>query len=251
MSGGRVPIFDLPELDRPLESALPAGWLGLIEDDGGGVGHLLAKQAAHAGAASVPVYYYATHETAAEVTRAFDALGWESSGVNVIDLEQELWSDLLHRELAVARARAKGLTLAEAQVEVGGAAPRRAPPAVGGRLVTDIAPLDGPFRYVLDSIDPLLDELGAAGAERFARQIRERAAAVGGSALVVVRPEVPELRTLALLELVADFVLASELEEQESVIAPKIIVRKVRNHPELARIYRASVGEKGIEVVPL
>lgn len=250
MKGGPVPIFDLPELDQPLAGALPAGWLGLVEGDVGGLSHLLAKQAAHAASASVPVFYYVTHEPAAEVARTFDGLGWEMGGLKIIDLEEEMYADLLHRDIAVARARAKGLSLSEAQLGSTVGPTGRSPPSLAGRLLSDIAPMDGPFRCILDSFDPFLEELGE-GAVRLTRQIRHQAAAVGGSALILVRPEVPEPRTLAQLELIADFVVEAQLEEQETNLASRIVLRKVRNHPERTRIYRATVGEKGLEVVPL
>ncbi len=250
MTGGPVPIFDLGDLDHQLASALPAGWLGLVEGDVGGVSELLAKQAAHAASASVPVFYYVTHEPAAEVARTFDAMGWEIGGLKVVDLEQELYSDVLSREIAVARARAKGLSLSEAQLGSSAGPVGRRVPGLAGRLLSDIAPMDGPFRFVLDSLDPFLEELGS-GAVRLTRQIRHQAAAVGGSALILLRPEVPDERTLAQLELIADFVVEAQLEEQGSSLAPRIVLRKVRNHPERTRIYRATVGEKGLEVVPL
>ena len=160
MKGGPVPIFDLPELDQQLVGSLPAGWLGLVEGDVGGLSHLLAKQAAHAASASVPVFYYVTHEPATEVGRTFDGLGWEMDGLKVIDLEEEMYAEQLRREIAVARARAKGLSLSEAQLGSNEGPAGRSPPSLAGRVLSDIAPMDGPFRFVLDSFDPFLEELG-------------------------------------------------------------------------------------------
>jgi KaiC/GvpD/RAD55 family RecA-like ATPase len=249
VSPGPVPLFAIDALDRALRPALPPGWLALVEGDAGGANRLLAKQAAHAAAASVPVYYYTTDELAGEVARSFDEFGWESSGIQVVELGHEYYADLLQRDLAVARARARGLTLAEAQLGHG----ERALPAVrtslANRLLSEIAPLEGPFRVVLDSYDLLLEELEAAHATRLARQIRHQALTSGGSAVLALDPEATDPRTLAQLELLSDLILETDLEEQGRDFSLRIVVRKVRNHPERSQILRGSIGEKGIEAL--
>ncbi|MGI0052757.1 MAG: RAD55 family ATPase [Thermoplasmata archaeon] len=247
MSVARPPVFGIPEIDNVLGPVLPAGWLGLVEGSAGTGTHLLAKQAAHAAAGYAPVLYYATHESLDEVTRAFAEFGWDSGPIAIADLGSEYQQEQLDRDIAVGRARAKGLSLKEASLGTTPVVPARYPASLAGRILTDIAPRDSPFRLVLDSIDLLLEQGTAEEAPRVARQIRHQAVAVGGSALLTVHPAVAEERTLALLEVIADFVVHLRLIEDGNQFYPKIALTKVRNHPERTRIFRGSVTARGME----
>jgi len=238
MSGDFVPIFDMPEIDRALLPVLPVGWLGIVEGSGGAGTHLIAKQAAHAAAGVMPVFYYATHESADEVARLFDEFGWDPGTVTIT--AQRL------REIAVYRARAKGLTLSDAIVSPGTSwAP--VAPSIAGRLLIDIAPLDAPFRFVLDSFDLLLDELDSKEITTLVQQIRHRAYTVGGGAILVLQPDVAEPRTRALMEVIADFILHLDLVPDGNGFYPRIVIRKVRNHPELTHTLRGTVTPRGME----
>ncbi len=241
------PVFGIPELDAVLGPALPAGWLGLLTGSPGSGTHLLAKQAAHAAAGSGPVLYYATHESAAEVTRVFESFGWDPLPITIADLGRELHQEQLDRDIAVGRARARGLALAEAAPGAPAVPSGAYPPSLAGRLLTDVAPRDAPFRLVLDSLDLLLERGSAEETTRVARQIRHQALAVGGGALLVLHPAVTEPRTVALLEVIADFVLHLDLVEDGTQFYPSFLLRKVRNHPECARRFRGSVTGRGME----
>jgi KaiC/GvpD/RAD55 family RecA-like ATPase len=246
MTPAAVPLFGIPELDRAVVPVLPAGWLALIEGGAGAGTHLLAKQAAHAASSFMPVFYYATHEGAAEVARVFDDYGWAMDGVTVADLDTELFGAQRAREIDVHRARARGLRLEEAVAALSPAVVPT-PPSLAGRLLVDIAPLDRPFRLVLDSIDLLLELLPPAEVTTIARQLRHQAYAVGGGVLLVLQPDVPDARTLALLEVIADVIVRLDLAEEGSSFFTQISLRKVRNHPDRNRILRGSVTDHGFE----
>jgi KaiC/GvpD/RAD55 family RecA-like ATPase len=249
MTGDFVPIFGIPEVDQALLPALPVGWLGLLEGGVGAGAALVSKQAAHATSGLMPTFYYTTHESTDEVSRIFDEFGWDVSTLQVVDLDHELFAAQRARDIAIYRARAKGLTLAEATV---GDSPTGAPvaPGITGRLLIDIAPLDTPFRFVLDSFDMVLELLNGPEATALARQIRHQAYVVGGGALLVMNPAVPEARTRALLEIIADFVVEMELVPEGNRFHPQMIIQKVRNHPELSRTLRGTVTSHGIEARP-
>ncbi|MHB8352784.1 MAG: RAD55 family ATPase [Thermoplasmata archaeon] len=247
MKSGPEPIFGIPEIDTVLAPVLPTGWLGLLTGDPGSGTHLLAKQVAHAAAGRIPVLYYATHESAVEVGRVFEGFGWDPTPITIADLGRELHQEQLDRDIAVGRARARGLSLADATLGSTPVPPGTYPPSLAGRLLTDVAPRDAPFRLVLDSLDLLLERGTAEETTRVARQIRHRALTVGGSALLVLHPAVTEPRTVALLEVIADFVLHLQLVEDGNQFYPNILLTKVRNHPECARRFRGSVSGRGME----
>lgn len=241
-----TPLFGISEVDDAILPVLPVGWLGLIEGAPGTGTHLLAKQAAHSAAGAMPVFYYATHEPAGEVERVFDEFGWGTEGMRVADLDAELFSRLRGREIAVYRARARGLKLAEV-TGGSGAMPPMPPAGLTGRLLADIAPLDAPFRFVLDSFDLLLELTPGEEATTVARQIRHQAYTVGGGALFVVHPGVSEPRTLALLEVIADFIVRLDHIETGERFQSRLTVTKVRNHPERGGAVRVEVTEHGFE----
>ncbi|HEV2316780.1 MAG TPA: ATPase domain-containing protein [Thermoplasmata archaeon] len=246
MKDGAPPIFGIPEIDHSVQAVLPPGWLGLIEGGPGAGTHLLAKQAAHVAAGAMPVLYYATHESATEVARVFDEFGWDAAEIKIADLDSEFFAAGRQRDNAVYRTRARGLSLAEA-MSTQAMAPLAPPPAPVGRLIADIATLDSPFRYIVDSYDLLLEMLTGPEATTVARQLRHRAYETGAGALLVFRREVAEPRTLALLEVIADFIVRMELVRDGDVFFPSLAIEKVRNHPELTRVLRGTVTPKGIE----
>lgn len=247
MKTGPGPIFGISEVDTVLAPALPAGWLGLLLGEPGSGTHLLAKQAAHAAAGRMPVLYYSTHESAPEVARVLEGFGWDPTPITIVDLGRELHQEQLDRDIAVGRARARGLSLAEATLSSAPAVPDTYPPSLAGRLLTDVAPRDAPFRLVLDALDLLLERGTPEETTRVARQIRHRALAVGGGALLVLHPAVTESRTVTYLEVIADFVLTLHLVEDGNQFYPSIALTKVRNHPECTRRFRGSVTGRGME----
>lgn len=244
MRGGPTPIFGIPDLDTAIAPVLSPGWLGLVEGEAGTGLHLLAKQAAHASAGSLPTLFFTTHESGTDVRRVFDEFGWESDGITIVDLGHEFYDAMLSRELAVSRARARGLTLSEATVEPTGGVPP-SPPSFADRLLIELAPMTGPFRLVLDSFDLALEHLSPEGAIALARQLRHQAAVAGGGALLTLQPAVPDARTRALVEEIADFVLQLRMVEEGNSYRPRLSLSKLRDHPERTRILQGSVTPKG------
>jgi KaiC/GvpD/RAD55 family RecA-like ATPase len=237
------PIFNIPEIDEPLSVYLPDGWVALVT--GGAGTHLLAKQFARHGIGRVPVLYYTTHERVADVERAFGDFGWDASGIQVRNLAGEYFDQVLSRELAIARVRERGLTLAELTVPVTTSPVAAQSFDLTHRIIGDLAALDGRFRLVVDSVDFLLDVLPAAEVVNLARQIRYRAQTLGGTACLVLRPEVHDPGTGGALEDLADLVLRMTAEPKPDGVDLALIIEKVRNHPERSRLCKLTVGRDG------
>ena len=97
-------IFDIPEIDQPLWTALPPGWLALLVGHSGSGAPLLAKQFAHAGVGNVPVLFYTTYERTEDVQKSFDDFGWDPAEIKVVNLGDEYYERVLERGLDVARS---------------------------------------------------------------------------------------------------------------------------------------------------
>jgi len=243
-------VLGLPELDREIARALPKGWLALV------IGHtdadttLFAKQFAHAGPGGPgPAVYYTTYERTEDVRTTFQGFGWDPDAVRVANLSEEYYQRVLVRHLEVSRIREKGLKLADLSNPLPNGENSR-PYSLPSRILSDLAQLDTPFRLVLDSLDFLLEVLPLPEVLTVARQIRHRAQQLGGQALLVVHGEIHERRVAGLLEDMADLVVELESRTEGVGAEHRIVLRKVRNHPELRRAAVLRVTEQGLAIGP-
>ncbi|MCI4369090.1 MAG: hypothetical protein L3K09_05975 [Thermoplasmata archaeon] len=244
MPGGER-LLDIPEIDGPTSAALPTGWLGLLVGYPGSDAALLAKQFAEAGTGTMPVYYYTTYERTEDVERTFRDFGWDPSSIQVHNLSEEYYQRVLVRDLEVRRSRERGLSLAEL-TEAAAAGSSSVRFSLTSRLLTDLGAINGRFRLVLDSLDFLLEVLEPAEVMTICRQVRHRAQALGGQALLAVQGEIHERRITGLLQDMADLVLEVRSEPSGSRHRHVLVVRKVRNHPERTRTVDLEVTDKGI-----
>jgi KaiC/GvpD/RAD55 family RecA-like ATPase len=240
-------VLGLPELDRELAAALPTGWLALAIGHSDSDTSLFAKQFAHAGAESLPSAYYTTYERTEDVRKTFQALGWAPESVRVANLSEEYYQRVLVRHLEVSRIREKGLKLADLTTAPSSVAEPR-PYSLPSRILSDLSELDQPFRLVLDSLDFLLEVLDLPEVLSVSRQIRHRAQQLGGQALLVVHGEIHERRVAGLLEDMADVVVELETRPDGARFEHRIVVRKVRNHPEMRRTCVLRMTEGGLKV---
>lgn len=239
------PVFGIAEIDEPFVPFLPVGWTGLISGSTGT--HLLAKQFARVGIGTMPVLYYTTYERVADVERAFQDFGWDASGMQVRNLAGEYYDEVLAHELAIARVRDRGIRLDE----INGEGTTHVPPRtydLPRRIIADLAALDSRFRFVLDSVDFLLDVCPAPEVVNLARQVRYRAQALGGQAFLVLRPEIHDKRTTGALEDLSDVVLHLSTETSTEGARLTVGIDKVRNHPERVRLVHLGVGPTGLTV---
>src|SRR5208282_4044301 len=96
-------IFGIPEIDQPVWTALPPGWLSVLSGTSGSGAPLLAKQFAHAGAGPVPVLFYTTYERTEDVKKAFDDFGWDPDEIRIVNLADEYFERVLVRGLRSRR----------------------------------------------------------------------------------------------------------------------------------------------------
>jgi KaiC/GvpD/RAD55 family RecA-like ATPase len=240
-------LFGIPEVDGPVATALPPGWFALLTGGSASGAPLLAKQFAHAGTGLLPVLFYTTYERTIDVRRAFEDFGWDPTAIQIVNLADEYYERVLVRGLEVATAREKGLTLEQLS---------RASPAgaVGSafsltsRMLSDLASIDTPFRLVLDSVDFFFEVLTPNEVTTVARQIRYRCQTIGGQAMIAVHSRAHDGRVLGALEDLADIVVDLRSVPHGRRYEHALAVEKVRNRPDLHRIYRAEMREQGWQV---
>lgn len=237
-------FVDIPEIDRPIASTLPNGWLCVLHGSTATGAPLLAKQFAHAGVGSRPVHFYTTYERTDDLATTFQEFGWDPGEITVVNLAEEYYTRVLAKGLEAARVREKGLSVADLRV------PRArdralAPFRLTDRLLSDLAGIESPFRLVIDSVDFFFEVLEAADVMRVARQIRYLCQSVGGQALLAVHASRTENQVVGHLKDLADIVLEFRSEPRGDRYAHVLYLEKAGRRPDLARVFPARLGDKG------
>jgi KaiC/GvpD/RAD55 family RecA-like ATPase len=237
-------ILGIPEIDEALAHALPAGWLALLAGTTAAGAGVLAKQFAQAGVGTAPVRFYTTYERTDDVRRTFSDFGWDSDGIEVVNLAEEYYERVLVRGLEVARARERGLTLAELE-----SGDRHAHPPTAfrltDRLLSDLAGFDGPFRLIVDSLDFFHEVLAPHDVTTVVRQIRHRCQTLGGQALLAVHVPRREGGLGGSLGDLADLTLDLRAEPKGAHYQHILSVEKVGHRPDLARVWAAEFRDGG------
>jgi len=240
-------IFDIPEIDQPLAPALRPGWLAVLAGTSGSGAPLLAKQFAKAGIGTAPVLFYTTYERTDDVRSAFDDFGWDPSDVKIVNLADEYYERVLVRGLEVARVRERGLSIEDLH-RAPSSGRTRPSFSLTDRMLADLATIDAPFRMVVDSVDFFFEVLDPRDVITVARQIRHRCQTIGGQALITVHSPGHERPTTARLEDLADLVVTLRAEPHGDRHRHTLSVEKVGNRPDLTRIWRAQLEERGWRV---
>ena len=237
-------VFGIPEIDQPVWTALPPGWLAVLSGTSGSGAPLLAKQFAHAGAGDVPVLFYTTYERTEDVQKAFDDFGWDPAEIQIVNLADEYFERVLVRGLEVAKAREGGIQMSEL---VSAERQDRAltPFSLTNRMLSDLAKIDSPFRLVVDSVDFFLEVLEPHDLTTVARQIRHRCQTIGGHALLTAHSISHDRSVFALLQDLADLVFDLKAEPRVDHYEHTLSIEKVANRPDLTHIWNAQLGEGG------
>lgn len=240
-------IFGIPEIDQPVWTALPPGWLSVLSGTSGSGAPLLAKQFAHAGVGDVPVLFYTTYERTEDVKKAFDDFGWDPGEIKIVNLADEYFERVLVRGLEIATAREGGISLSDL-VDSSPMDRVLTPFSLTNRMLSDLAKIDSPFRMVVDSVDFFLEVMEPHDLTTVARQIRHRCQTIGGHALLTAHSVAHDRSVWGLLQDLADLVIDLRAEPRSSHFDHTLSIEKVANRPDLTHIWNAELGENGWHV---
>lgn len=242
--GATGKILGIPEIDKPLVAALPAGWLGVLTGGSQTGAPILAKQFAVAAVGELPVLFYTTYERTKELEASFREFGWDPAGLKIVNLSEEYYERVLARSLAAARVRERGLSPEDLKVH---RSQERAltPFRLTDRLLADLAGIDAPFRLVIDSIDFFFEVLEPADVMKVARQIRYRCQSVGGQAVLAAHSLRHDSAVSGQLTDLADLVVDFRSERNGEKYTHTLHLEKAGRRPDLARVLPARLGPTG------
>ena len=238
-------VLGLPEFDGPIASALPPGYVALLQGGTSSGAPILARQFARAAIGTVPVLYYTTYDRSDDLAQAFRDCGTDPDALTIVNLADEYYERVLVRGLNVARVRERGLAVEDLVAD-----PKRdrAPEAyrLADRMLSDLAGIDAPFRLVIDSLDFFFEVLGPKDVMKVAREVRHCCRTVGGQALLAVHAPREAGGTVGtLLVDLADLVLSLHAEPRGDRFRHTLLVEKVGHRPDLTRLQPLRLGDSG------
>ncbi len=236
----------LPLLDKALMDGVPEGYTILLSGSPGSGTELFAKQFAAAGSKEENVMYITTTERDEDIITTMKNFGWEPN-IQIVNVGAEYYHKVLEKELIISKYREEGIPVNEIF------APARKKKEKEINFLTmityEISKLKPPFRIIIDSLDFFLNNYDGPKVISALRTIKAHAQYYGGVVLVTMMKDVYDTHTQSGVEQLADIILEMDMLRTPKGFVNHIIIKKVRNHPEKAGIFKYQIYEKGLKIV--
>ena len=216
----------------------------LIQGSSGSGKELLAKQFASAGIGSENVVYFSTDETSDELIETFEQYRWPTD-LRIVNVGTQYFEKVLSRELQASRFKQEGLSVAELR-NIGSYGSTVDQINFVADMTYEISKLRAPFRVVIDSLDFFLQYYDPIEVLSAMRTIKEYAQANGGTVMYTITDGAHETRLQSQMEAISDVVIQLEVGRMAAEFENRLIIKKIRNHPEKAAVMIYAVTEHGI-----
>jgi len=216
----------------------------MIEGSAGSGKELLAKQYASAGVGSENVVYFSTDETSDELIDTFEQYNWPTD-LRIVNVGTQYFEKVLSRELQASRFKQEGLSVAELR-NLGSYGSTTDQINFVADMTYEISKLKAPFRVVIDSLDFFMQYYNPIEVLSAMRTIKEYAQANGGTIMYTMSAGTCEPRIHSQIEAICDVVIELEVGRMAAEFENRLIIKKIRNHPEKAAVMIYAVTENGI-----
>jgi len=244
MVEGEIVSTGVPRHDTLLMNGIPAGYTVLVEGSPGSGIELLSKQFAAAGVGSENVVYFSTDETSEELIQVFEKHRWPTD-IRIINIFTQYFEKVLAREMQASRFKQEGLSVAEL-TRMGAYGTPADQINFLNDTVYEISKIRAPFRVVIDSLDFYLQHYNAEQVLGAIMTIKAYIQYNKGVALFTLSSNVFESKIQAFLEATCDVIFELEVARLASEFENRLIVKKVRNHPEKTAIMVYAITDHGI-----
>ena len=216
----------------------------LIQGSSGSGKELLSKQFASAGVGSENVVYFSTDETSSELVETFEHYNWPTD-MRIVNIGTQYFEKVLARELQASRFKQEGLSVSELR-NVGAYGATQDQINFVSDMTYEISKLRAPFRVVIDSLDFFMQYYTVAEVLSAMRTIKEYAQANGGVILYTLSEGAHDARVHSQINAIADVIIELEVGRMAAEFENRMIIKKIRNHPEKAAVLIYAVTEHGI-----
>jgi len=236
----------VPRLDAALKEGkgINAGSTMLIEGTSGSGKELFAKQFAAAGVGAESVLYFATEETSDELVETFEHYNWPTD-MRIVNIGTQHFEKVLSRDLQASRFKQEGLSVDELR-NLGSFGTPSDQINFLADMVYEISKVRPPFRVVIDSLDFFLLYYDATEVLSAMRTIKNYVQANKGVILFTISGGAHDARTHSHINAIADAIIELEVGRMAAEFENRLIVKKIRNHPEKAAILIYAVTDHGI-----
>ena len=236
----------LPLLDAALMDGVPLGYTILLAASPGSGSELFAKQFAAAGVGKENVIYFTSTERNEDIVSTMKSFGW-STDLKIINIGAEYYHKVLEKELIISRYREEGIPIGEIFTP----ARKKKEKEINfmTRMTYEVSKLKPPFRIVVDSLDFFLNNYERIKVLSALRTIKAHTQYYGGVSLFTMLKDVYDTGTVSGIEQLADIILEQEMLRTPKGFVKYMVIKKVRNHPEKAGIFKYTVKEHGIEIL--
>ena len=239
----------IPALDTALLKGIPRGFTVLVTGDAGTALELFAKQFASANQDSENVVYFTTSERDQDLLAAMDSFGLKTE-MKIVNIGEKYYQAVLAQQLEISRYRQEGITLKDIRKSETEARGERRSTDLLSYLTYEFARMEAPFRAVVDSLDFFLDYYPHTGVLSVLRTIKSYTQHAESVCLVTMLNRRHDAPTQSGVEEIVDCVLELERVREGATFQRNLLIRKVRNHPQLTGVHRYEITKDGITTLP-
>ena len=244
MAEEQIVTTGVPRLDTLLMNGVPAGSTILVEGSPGSGKELLAKQFASAGVGSENVTFFSTDETSEELVQVFEKHRWPTE-FRIVNIFTQYFGRVLARELQASRFKQEGLSVAEL-TRMGAYGTPADQINFLNETVYEISKLRAPFRVAVDSLDFYLQRYKPEHVLGAMMTIKAYIQYNKGVAMFTLSSDVFESKIQSFLQATCDVIFALEVALLASEFVTRLIVKKVRNHPDKTAVMVSAITDNGI-----
>jgi len=245
----KVTSTGIPALDSAMMKGVPRGFTILVTGDPGTALELFAKQFAGANQDTENVVFFTTGERDQELMAAMEAFGFKTD-MRVVNMGEQYYQTVLAQQLEISRYRQEGLTLKDVRKFESEARGQRRATDFLSYLTYEFAKMEAPFRAVIDSLDFFLDYYPHTSVLSVLRTIKSYTQHAESVCLVTMLNRRHDAVTQSGVEEIVDIVIELERVRDGNAFRRNLLLRKVRNHPQLTGIYNYEITKDGITPSP-
>ncbi len=243
----KVTTTGIKTLDEWLMNGIPLGYTTLITGNPGAGIELFAKQFAGSHEEDENVVYFTTAERDEDIVSIFNNFKWKSD-IKIVNIGSIYYRTVLEKELEISKYREEGIPAGELLT------PTRYTPSKKVDFMTmityEISKLKPPFRLIIDSLDFFLTLGEQSRMIASLRTIKSHTQHNDGTALITMLSSFGSQSVEMAIEEIVDIIFSMEMIRSETGIERLFTIKKFRNHPEKAGIFRYEVTDTGINIKP-